>query len=162
MQFLVSLVYKSRPKDHRPSVPWRYFRLSTTLTVNSTNESRAALAGNLSTNALASPANWRASCCVRSIPSLFMTNSRANSTSPGPLNLRRIRGPSSGFCSHANSDGAVARPKRRSAPLDGLPISSAAGRKSNVSSMSYVVSLDHYRDGLEPRYWRETCLESHA
>ena len=125
-----------------PSIlrPFRYFRLSTTLTVNSTNESLAALAGNLSTSARASAANCRASCCVRSIPSLFMTNSRASSTSPGPLNLRRIKGPSSGFCSHANSDGAVARPSRRSAPLDGLPRSSAAGKKSNVSSMSYGIS----------------------
>ena len=67
-----------------------------------------------------------------------MTKSRASSTSPGPLNLRLIKGPSSGLRSHANRAGAVARPRRRSAPLDGLPRSSAAGRKSNVSSMSYL------------------------
>lgn len=105
-----------------------YLTRSTTFIVKLSNASRASLSGRRRTRSLASPANLRARSIVRSRPRPDCTICLAVSTSPGSVNLRRIKGPSSGESSHANKAGAVARPRTRSAPSPGLPREVGEGR----------------------------------
>lgn len=131
------LIRRAVRRPSFPPFPPPHFTRSTTFIVNPTNASLAGLSGSLSTNPLALPANLRARSTVLSSPSDLPTISRANSTSPGSSNLRRMSGPISGWDSHAKSAGAVARPNLRSAPAPGLP-RSGEGRKSSASSMSWA------------------------
>ena len=64
---------------------------------------------------------------------------RTLGTSPSPPNLRRTISPmraSAGASCHAKSTGAVAMPRRRSAPPEGLPNAADVERKSSMSSTS--------------------------